>query len=123
MHLFDHLQAANARTQHAADPVGQFIVQRRTCGKTSVGNCLTGRCNAEMDERVHGARLFGAHVGLQVEAFDFTGNLAGESGGVEFGDRANTGLTGQDMVPSLRYRIAYGTNATQTSDNNATTGH
>jgi hypothetical protein len=27
------------------------------------------------------------------------------------------------MVPSLRHRIAYGANATQTSDNNATTGH
>jgi hypothetical protein len=112
MHLFDHLQATNARTQHAADSVGQVIIQRRAGWQTSVSHRLAGSCNAEMNEGVHGARLFGAHVGLQVKAFDFTGNFAGEVGGIELGDQVNAGLTRQELAPSGIDRVAHRADAT-----------
>ncbi len=76
-----------------------------------------------MDEGIHGARIFGAHVRLDVKAFDFPGNLAGEALRIELGNAINTGLAGQKISPGILHRIPNGTDAAQTSHDNATSAH
>ena len=76
-----------------------------------------------MDEGVHGAGIFAAHVLFDVKAFDFACNLAGKSLCIELGNQANPGLTGQDIGPGALYRVTHGTDATQAGHDNATTAH
>ena len=123
MHLFNHGQAADAGTQHAANAVGEFFVQRRASGQTCIGYSLAGSSNTEVNERVHAACFFGTHVGLQIKALDLAGNFAGKGRGVKFGDWSDTRLAREQRVPRLRHRVPHGADATQAGDNYATTCH
>ncbi len=83
-----------------ADARGQLFRQGFARGQASVFDGLFRCRDTVMDEGVHGARIFGAHVLLHVEAFDFTCNLAGESlDASNLVMQVNTGLTGQDIGP------------------------
>jgi hypothetical protein len=54
-----------------------------------------------MNEGIHGARIFGAHVVLHIKSLDLTRNLAGEVRRIELGDEVNAGLAGQEIGPGF----------------------
>ena len=92
--IFDQRQAADTRANHACNACGQVFRQGFTCGQACVENSLFRSRNTVMNEGVHGARVFGAHVLLHIKSLDLTGNLAGEVRRVELGNKVNTGLAG-----------------------------
>ena len=102
---------------------GQLFAQGLTRGQTRIRHGLGSRSNAVVDEGVHGARFFGAHVGLQIKALDLARNFAGESGGIKLGDQADAGLTGQHIGPGSCHRVTHGTDTTQTCNDDTTTRH
>jgi hypothetical protein len=87
--VLDHRQAADARADNATDAASLLFAQCLAHGQTGIGHGLRRSGNPVVDEGVHGARLFGADVGLQVEALDLAGDLAGEVGSIELGDQVN----------------------------------
>ena len=121
--VFDQRQAANARADDAGNACGQLIVQCLACGQAGVVHCLHGRSDAEMNERIHPARILGAEVGAQIKTAHFPGNLAGEVRRIKFGDAVDTGAPGQEVGPGVLHRVSHGTNATQAGHDNATTAH
>jgi hypothetical protein len=114
---------ADARADDAADARGQLFIQRLACRQARVAYSLLGRGDAVMDEGVHGARILGADVGLQIEALDLACDLAGKVRCVELGDEVNAGLPGKDAGPGILHRVAHGRNATQAGHDDATTAH
>ena len=121
--VFDHRQAADARADHAGDACGFFFSERVAGAQTGVFDRLDGCSDAEMDEAVHGPRILGADVALKLKTAHFTRNLAGKGRCVKFRNQANARLTCKQVRPRLFHRITYGTDATQTSNYHATTGH
>jgi hypothetical protein len=76
-----------------------------------------------MNEGIHGARLFGTHVGLDIETSHLARNLATEGGSVKFGNESYARLPSQQVGPGCLDRVSHGTDATQTGNDDATTGH
>ena len=121
--VLDQRQAANARADHAGNACGQVFGQGFTCGQACVQNGLLRSRDAVMNEGIHGARIFGAHVLLHIKSLDLTRNLAGEVRCIELGDEVNTGLAGQKIGPGFAHRVTHGGDAAQTGHDNATTAH
>src|SRR5574344_753891 len=121
--IFNQWQTTDARANHTGYACGQLVGPGLTRRQACVLDGLLSGSDTVMDEGVHGARIFGAHVLLHVEAFDLTGNLAGEGLRIELGDAVNTGLAGQNIGPGIGHRVPHGTDATQAGHDNATTAH
>ena len=75
-----------------------------------------------MDEGIHGARLLGGDILVDLEPLDLTRDLAGKVRCIETGDPADAGTAGDEVRPGFAYGIAYGSDAPEASHNNAT-GH
>ena len=123
MGVLDQRQTTNARADDASDAGGLLFTESLARGQARIAHGLVGGGDAIVDEAVHGPRLFGADVGLQVEPFDLARNLAGKGRCVELGDVVNAGLAGQEVGPGITHRIAHGGDATQAGHDNATTAH
>jgi hypothetical protein len=121
--FFNQRQAANARTNHHTDTARFVFAQRVPSWQTSVLNGLRCSSNAKVNEAVHGPGFFGRHVGLEIKVFDFARKPASYGSSVKTSDRTNAGLTGDQVGPCIRHRVAHGADASQTRDNNAAPGH
>jgi hypothetical protein len=99
MHLLNHRQAANTRTNDATDPLGQFRRQGLTGRQPGILHSLNGSCQPVMDERIHGAGVFDAEVFFQFKSLDFAGNAASKSRCVKAGNGRNATAAGQQVVP------------------------
>ena len=121
--FFNEWQTTDARTHHHTHAASLFLTQRITRGQTGILDGLGCCGNAVMNETVHGSRLFGGNVGLEVKILDFTRDPARHRRSVETGDGTNAGLTGDQVGPCLGHRVAHGADASQTRDNNAAPGH
>ena len=121
--VLDQRKTANPRTNDATDAGGQVFAQGLSGGQTGILYGLHSCSNTVVDERVHGTRIFGADVGLQVEPLDLAGNLAGEVRCIELGDEVNAGLPGQEIGPGISHRVSHGTDTTQAGHDDATTAH
>ncbi|MPN65117.1 hypothetical protein SDC9_212896 [bioreactor metagenome] len=123
MGILDQGQAPDARADHAADAYGLLFRKRLPSGQPRILHRLGGCCDAEMDERIHRARIFGADVRLQIEPLDLARDLAGEVRRIELGDKVNAGLAGKEVGPGALHGVTHGTDATQAGHDNATTAH
>ena len=102
--FFDHGQTADAGADANADALHIFGVFQ-----TGVPHRLNPRCHAVMNKGIHAAGVFGRDVRADIEIMHFPGNAAGESGSVEFAQRADAGLPRQDIAPCRFNGIAHGT--------------
>ena len=65
-----------------------------------------------MDKRIHGARLFGGDIGVEVEVFHLSGEVAGERRRIKMGDASDARLTGQNARPGFLGRVSNGGHTT-----------
>ena len=121
--FLDHGQPTDARADHHPNARGLLFAQRLARGQAGIAHRLVGSGHAIVDEGVHGARFFGADVGLQIELLDLAGNLAGHGGSIELGDGGDARSTGEQGRPGVSHRIAHRADASQTRDNDAATAH
>ena len=112
VHVFNHRQSADARTDHTTDAGSQLVAQGVACGQTGIDHRLVGCGNTEVDKCVHRARFFGADVRVKVKAFHLACDFAGEARRVELGDEINAGLASQQVRPSVSDRVTHGTDTT-----------
>ena len=123
MRVFDQRQTANARADVHPDAHSLLVAERFVGGQTRIFDSLHRCGNAVVDEGVHRAGFLGSHVVFHIEALDLARDLAGKGAGIEFGDRPNARLPGQQSLPGSRDGISYRADTAQTSDDNTTLAH
>ena len=84
--VLDHGQAADARTDDATNARSLLFTQRLPSGEACVLHRLRRCDDAVVDEAIHGARVLGANVAIQVQATHLAGNAAGKGTCVKFAD-------------------------------------
>lgn len=122
-HVLDQRQATDSRTHNDTNSRSELVIQRIPRGQPGIGHRLGCRSHTEVDEGVHGAGIFGVDVGSKIEIFDLARNLAGEGGSIKLRDEIDTGLTGKQIGPGLRHRVAHGAHTTQACHDDTAASH
>ena len=123
VHVFDHWQATNARTNVAADTGSQLVTQRIPGRQATVRHGLAGRSQPEVDEAIHVSGFFFRDVVSDIETLDLTGKLAGKVARIKLRDQINAGFPGQQVGPRFSHSVTHRTNAPQTCHDDTTTTH
>src|SRR5207245_9627494 len=114
--LLDPRPPADARADIDADASGIGFGDL----EAGVFQRLNPRCDAEMDETVHAARLFRRQIRGDVEVLYFARDPAGEQTRVGVGDAADAGLRGEDARPGFGNRVAERADNSYAGDDNPT---
>ena len=119
----DHRQSTDTRANHAPDAGGFLFTQRLAGWQSGIRHRLGRGRDTEMDKCIHGPGILGTKVGVEIETLDLAGDPASEAGSIKAGNQTDAGSARKQVRPSIRNRVAYGTDTTQTGYDNATTGH